>query len=76
LECDWFGDLSGTIEWLINSVNLATKVDPAELAQIMATLRSYDSLVDHDELRPAASVVYLAARKPISHPVDQLRDPL
>jgi glycosyltransferase involved in cell wall biosynthesis/SAM-dependent methyltransferase len=64
LECDWFGDLSTTVEWLAQSVNLHTKVDPAELAAIVDKFRSYDALVSHAELRAAASAVYLIARKP------------
>jgi hypothetical protein len=64
LECDWFGELSGTVEWLVNSVGLPGKVDPDELSELLARFRSYDSLISHEELRPAASVVYLVARKP------------
>jgi hypothetical protein len=64
LECDWFGDLSTTIEWLTHAVNLHAKVDPAELAAIIEKFRSYDALVSHAELRAAASAVYLVARKP------------
>ncbi len=65
LECDWFGDLSTTVEWLAQSVNLHVKVDPAELASIIEKFRSYDKLVSHTELRAAASAVYLIARKPV-----------
>jgi SAM-dependent methyltransferase len=65
LECDWFGDLSSTIEWLVNAVNLPTKVNPTELTEIVERFRRYDALITHDELRPAASVVYLVARKPL-----------
>jgi SAM-dependent methyltransferase len=64
LECDWFGGLSATVEWLTQAVNLPAKVDPAELAAIMERFRSYDALVSHEELRAAASAVYLVARKP------------
>jgi len=64
LECDWFGDISTTIEWIIRSVNLPAKLDPAELETMLERFRSYDALVSHDELRPAASAVYLVARKP------------
>jgi len=64
LECDWFGELSGTVEWLVQAVGLPAKVDPKELGEVLARFRSYDALVSHEELRPAASVVYLVARKP------------
>jgi hypothetical protein len=64
LECDWFGDVSTTVEWILRSVNLPAKLDPAELDAMLERFRSYDTLVSHDELRPAASAVYLVARKP------------
>jgi len=64
LECDWFGELSATIEWLTRASGLAAKVDPAELEALFAQLRRYDRLVSHEELRGVASAVYLVARKP------------
>ncbi len=64
LECDWFGDLSFTVEWMTNAAGLSTKIDPEELAQLMERLRRYDALVSHDELQSVASAVYLIARKP------------
>ena len=63
LECDWFGELSTTVEWLMRAVGLPTRVAPSELAELTERFRSYDSLISHDELRPAASAVYLVARK-------------
>ena len=33
LECDWFGELSGTVEWLARAVGLPAKVDPEELGR-------------------------------------------
>jgi len=64
LECDWFGELSGTIEWLTRASGLAAKVDPAELDALLEQFRSYDRLLSHEELRGVASAVYLVARKP------------
>jgi glycogen(starch) synthase len=63
LECDWFGELSTTVDWLVRAVGLPAKVAPAELAELTERFRSYDALVSHDDLRPAASAVYLVARK-------------
>jgi ubiquinone/menaquinone biosynthesis C-methylase UbiE len=63
LEADWFGELSFTVEWLLSAVGLPAKVDSAELTQLVERVRSYDALISHDELRPAASAVYVVARK-------------
>ncbi len=63
LECDWFGELSTTVEWLTNAAGLATKVDPTELAEVLAKVRSYDRLVSHEDLKSVASAVYLVVRK-------------
>jgi hypothetical protein len=64
LECDWFGDLSTTVEWLTQTSGLSAKVDPAELGALLDRFRSYDALVSHEELRGVASAVYLVAQKP------------
>ncbi len=64
LECDWFGDLSTTLEWLTQTSGLSAKVDPAELSTLLDRFRAYDALVSHEELRGVASAVYLVARKP------------
>lgn len=66
VESDWFGPLSFTIDWLIKSVNLPGKVPEERLKRLMTELESLDDLVSHDELRPAASGVYLVVRKPRS----------
>ena len=64
VEADWFGELSFTVEWLMQSVGLAAKVDAERMRRIVDEFKQLDALVDHDALRPAASGVYLVVRKP------------
>ncbi len=64
LEADWFGELSFTVDWLLKSVNLPGKVPSQRLTKIVDELKQLDALVSHDELRPAASGVYIVARTP------------
>ncbi|MGH9046057.1 MAG: glycosyltransferase, partial [Acidimicrobiales bacterium] len=55
LECDWFGELSTTVEWMTRAVGLPAKVEPAELDALIERFGAYDALVSHDELRSVAS---------------------
>jgi glycogen synthase len=64
LESDWFGELSFTVDWLLKSVNLPGKVSPQRLTKIVDELKRLDALVSHNDLRPAASGVYIVARTP------------
>ncbi len=64
VECGWFGALSSTVEWLLTSAGLATKVGPEELADLVQRVRALDPLVDYDDLRSVASGVYLVSRTP------------
>lgn len=64
LEADWFGELSFTVDWLLKSVNLPGKVPSQRLTKIVDELKQLDALVSYDELRPAASGVYIVARTP------------
>jgi glycosyltransferase involved in cell wall biosynthesis/SAM-dependent methyltransferase len=64
LETDWFGDLSFTVDWLMRSVNLDRKVGSRRMRKLAAQFVKMDALVSHEELRPAASGVYVIARKP------------
>jgi hypothetical protein len=63
LETDWFGELSVTVEWLLRSVNLADKVEPERLRRLVGEFEELDRLVSHEDLKAAASGVYLVARK-------------
>ncbi len=61
---DWFGPLSDTVSWLMDAAGLAGAVEPARLAHIRDEFRHFDGLMTHEELKPVASGVHIAARKP------------
>ena len=60
---DWFGPLSDTIAWLMDAAGLTQKVAPERLERIRSEFREFDALTSHDELKPVASGVHIAARK-------------
>ena len=64
IERDWFGDLSFTVDWLLKSVNLPSKVPAKRLQRLIREFKDLDKKVTHDELRPAASGIYVVVRKP------------
>lgn len=64
LESDWFGPLSFTVEWLMQSVGLPPKIPDERMTRIVDEFKELDALISHDELRPAASGVHIAVRKP------------
>jgi SAM-dependent methyltransferase len=64
VEEGWFGELSFTVDWLLKSVGLLDKVPAERLQRIVDEIRELDALVSHEELRAAASAVYVVARKP------------
>lgn len=64
VEADWFGEVSFTVDWLLRSVNLADKVPAERLTRIVDEVKQLDALVSHDDLRPAASGVYIVVRTP------------
>lgn len=64
LECDWFGELSFTVDWLMKAAALPAKVPADRLANITSQFKSFDPLIAHEDLRSVASGVYLVARKP------------
>ena len=61
---DWFGPLSDTVAWLLDAAALTQKVEPERLDRIRAEFKEFDGLISHDELKPVASGVHIAARKP------------
>ena len=61
---DWFGPLSDTVAWLLDAAGLTAKVAPDRLERIRSEFREFDALISHDELKPVASGVHIAARKP------------
>jgi SAM-dependent methyltransferase len=60
---DWFGPLSDTVAWLLDAASLTQRVDPERLERIRSEFREFDALMSHDELKPVASGVHIAARK-------------
>lgn len=63
VEADWFGELSTTVEWLLRSVNVHSKVSAERFDAIVREFRKLDALISHDDLKPAASGVFLVVRK-------------
>lgn len=64
LECDWFGELSFTVDWMMRAAALPGRVPADRLAGITSQLEALDALIAHEDLRSVASGVYLVARKP------------
>ncbi len=64
LASDWFGPLSETVTWLLSAANLTPRIPPEQLARIKADFESFDEMMTHDDLKPVASGVHIAVRKP------------
>ncbi|HEX3981019.1 MAG TPA: methyltransferase domain-containing protein [Acidimicrobiales bacterium] len=64
LASDWFGPLSETVTWLLSAANLTARIPPEQLARIQADFESFDEMMTHDDLKPVASGVHIAVRKP------------
>ncbi len=63
---DWFGPLSHTVSWLMEAAGLTDAVEASRLQHIRDEFRRFDALMTHEQLKPVASGVHIAARKPIS----------
>src|SRR5208283_1462175 len=63
IASDWFGPLSETIAWLLDAAGLTNKVGLERLEFIRSEFREFDALMSHDDLKPVASGVHIAARK-------------
>jgi SAM-dependent methyltransferase len=63
IASDWFGPLSDTVAWLLDAAGLTQKVAPERLDRIRSEFREFDALMSHDELKPVAGGVHIAARK-------------
>ncbi|HXY44286.1 MAG TPA: class I SAM-dependent methyltransferase, partial [Acidimicrobiales bacterium] len=63
VAADWFGPLSETISWLIDAAGLPQKVPVDRLDRIRTEFKEFDELISHEELKPVASGVHIAARK-------------
>jgi glycosyltransferase involved in cell wall biosynthesis/GT2 family glycosyltransferase/SAM-dependent methyltransferase len=63
LESDWFGNLSFTMDWLLDASGVTAQLDPSERKEWSRRFASLDELIDHGSLRAVASGIWLAARK-------------
>jgi SAM-dependent methyltransferase len=63
VESGWDGSLAFTVDWLMKSVGLAAKIPPSRFAAITKQFEQFDRLISHDELKPAASGVWVVVRK-------------
>jgi SAM-dependent methyltransferase len=64
LASDWFGALSETVAWLLDAANIRGRISADRLEFIRAEFESFDGLMSHDDLKPVASGVHIAVRKP------------
>jgi hypothetical protein len=64
LASDWFGPLSETVMWLLAAANISNRIPANRLASLKAEFESFDGLMSHDDLKPVASGVHIAVRKP------------
>ena len=62
-ESDWFGDLSFTMNWLLDAAGVSTKLAAADREDWRRRFAELDELIDHDSLKSVASGVWVAARK-------------
>jgi predicted SAM-dependent methyltransferase len=66
MDVSWFGELSFTIGWLLQSAGVAERMERQEYEELMNRIRALDALVTHEALREVASGVAVLARKPVS----------
>jgi SAM-dependent methyltransferase len=62
-ESDWFGDLSFTMNWLLDAAGVSSKLATADREEWRRRFAELDELIDHDSLKAVASGVWVAARK-------------
>jgi hypothetical protein len=65
LEVSWFGELSFTIDWLLQAAGVAEQLPAEEYRAIMERIRALDPLVSYQALRNVASGVAVRARKAV-----------
>ncbi|MBV8463675.1 MAG: class I SAM-dependent methyltransferase [Acidimicrobiales bacterium] len=61
---DWFGPLSETVEWLLRAGGVTNRVERARIEAILGEFREFDASMTHEDLKPVASGVHIAVRKP------------
>jgi hypothetical protein len=64
VDVSWFGELSFTIGWLLQSAGVAERMERQEYEELMKRIRALDALVTYEGLREIASGVAVLARKP------------
>ncbi|HYW26487.1 MAG TPA: methyltransferase domain-containing protein [Terriglobales bacterium] len=64
VESSYYDGLAPTIEWILKSVGAHTKVSEREFAGVIDRIRAMESKLSHEDIRPAASGVWLVVRKP------------
>ena len=64
IRTGWFGQLSGTIEWLFKSVKIDEKISLERYNSLIQEVRKLDELINYEELRSVASGMYILVRKP------------
>ena len=62
-ESDWFGELSFTMNWLLEVAGVTGKLSPADREEWRQRFATLDELIDHESLKMVASGVWVAARK-------------
>jgi hypothetical protein len=68
VESDYYDGLASTIEWILKSVGAQATVSEKEFASVIERIRAMEAKLSHADIRPAASGVWLVARKPASSP--------
>lgn len=63
LDIDWFGDLSGTVDWLMRAAGLRDRKS-WKCRRIVRQLARLDKFVAHEDLRAIASGISLWGQKP------------
>jgi hypothetical protein len=64
VESDYYDGLASTIEWILKSVGAQNRVSEKEFASVIDRVRAMESKLSHEDIRPAASGVWLVVRKP------------
>ncbi|HUJ63940.1 MAG TPA: glycosyltransferase, partial [Acidimicrobiales bacterium] len=62
-ESDWFGELSFTLNWLLDASGITTSIDPDEREDWRERFSKLDQMIDHDALKAVASGIWVVARK-------------
>lgn len=60
----WFGPLSSTVEWMLQTAGLDERAPSGVTRRILDDLRTLDSFVNYEDLGGIASSVYLVVRTP------------